>query len=71
MYEGTIYIGGQVGTLGSDVVEDDVTEPERLEILTLLDLWKLPAPEGFRKLVSGRTLWNFRKADLHVWKAAL
>ncbi len=71
MYEGTIYVGGRVGAPGSDAVEHDLPESERAEILTLLDRWKIPRPDRFRKLVSGRALWNFRKADLHVWKAAL
>jgi methylamine---glutamate N-methyltransferase subunit B len=71
MYEGTIYVGGQVGSPGSDVVEEQVSELERDEIFALLDSWKLAAPSSFRKLVSGRALWNFQKADLHLWKAAL
>jgi methylamine---glutamate N-methyltransferase subunit B len=71
MYEGTIFVGGQVGSLGSDVVQEAVSESEREEILALLDSWKVAAPPAFRKLVSGRALWNFQKADLHVWKAAL
>jgi glutamate synthase domain-containing protein 3 len=71
MYEGTIYVGGGLGALGSDVVEEEMTDAERYEILALLDRWKVAGPERFRKLVSGRTLWNFRKAELHVWKAAL
>ncbi len=71
MYEGTIYVGGQVGRPGSDVVEEQTSEPEQDEILALLDFWKLAAPPSFRRLVSGRALWNFQKADLHVWKAAL
>jgi hypothetical protein len=25
----------------------------------------------FRKVVSGRKLWNFDKKDLDIWKAAL
>ena len=71
MYEGTIYVGGRIGSPGSDVVEGGMDDGERDEILALLDRWGLVAPPGFRKLVSGRALWNFRKADLHVWKAAL
>jgi methylamine---glutamate N-methyltransferase subunit B len=71
MYEGTIYVGGQVGIPGSDVVEEAISESEREDIHALLDFWKLATPPAFRKLVSGRALWNFHKADLHVWKAAL
>ena len=40
-------------------------------VFGLLARWKVPAPAGFRKLISGRKLWNFRRDDLEVWKAAL
>jgi glutamate synthase domain-containing protein 3 len=71
MYEGTVYVGGRTGELGADVVESDVTPQELETIHQLLATWKITAPKRYRKLVSGRKLWNFQKADLHVWKAAL
>jgi hypothetical protein len=71
MYEGTIYVGGRIGQLGSDAIVEDPTTVEGESLIALLDQWKVPAPGGFRKIVSGRALWNFRRADLHVWKSAL
>jgi glutamate synthase domain-containing protein 3 len=71
MYAGTVYVGGALGELGADAVLEDMTGAESDHILALLDRWGLPRPRAFRKLVSGRKLWNFEKADLHIWKAAL
>jgi len=28
------------------------------------------APDRFRKVVSGRKLWNYDKKDMDAWKAA-
>ena len=33
--------------------------------------WNVPAPAGFRKLIAGKTLWNFQRANLRLWKSAL
>jgi len=74
MYEGTIYVGGRIGQLGSDAIEEPMSEAERVEIQALLDRWELTERTDtvdFKKLVSGRALWNFRKDDLQIWKAAL
>jgi methylamine---glutamate N-methyltransferase subunit B len=71
MYAGTVYVGGKTGELGADAVDDDFTATDRDLVLGLLDRWKVPAPARFRKLISGRKLWNFEKADLHLWKTAL
>jgi glutamate synthase domain-containing protein 3 len=71
MYAGTVYVGGHLGELGSDAVEADFDEADRLAVLGLLDLHRVPAPRSFRKLISGRKLWNFKKGDLELWKSAL
>jgi glutamate synthase domain-containing protein 3 len=71
MYEGVIYVGGRLGEPGSDAVEAEVVPDEADRISAQLESWKVPAPRAFRKLISGRKLWNFQKADLHLWKAAL
>ena len=71
MYAGTVYVGGQIGELGSDAVEAEFNAEDRALVFGLLERWKVPAPAAFRKLVSGRKLWNFQKSDLHIWKSAL
>lgn len=71
MYAGTVYVGGRLGEPGADAVEAEIEPEERAAVLALLDRFAIPAPPNFRKLVSGRKLWNFQKADLEIWKAAL
>ena len=72
MYAGTVFVAGTIGDLGADAVHGDVTQEDRDLIASLLDQAKIPAPpQGFRKLVAGKKLWNFQKADLETWKAAL
>jgi methylamine---glutamate N-methyltransferase subunit B len=71
MYAGTVYVGGRTGELGADAVDADITGEEREALRAHLDRWKIPAPRSFRKLIAGRKLWNFQKADLQIWKSAL
>jgi glutamate synthase domain-containing protein 3 len=71
MYAGTVYLGGRHGELGADAVEDDFAAADRDVVHEHLERWKVPAPPSFRKLIAGRKLWNFQRADLHIWKAAL
>jgi formylmethanofuran dehydrogenase subunit C len=71
MYAGTVYVGGRLSDLGADAVEEDFTPHDGETVFGLLERWKIPAPGTFRKLVSGRKLWNFQRADLHIWKEAL
>jgi glutamate synthase domain-containing protein 3 len=71
MYAGTVYVGGAVGDLGADAVEAEFTDDDHRLVSGLLGQWRVPAPPAFRKLVSGRKLWNFSRSDLEAWKAAL
>jgi glutamate synthase domain-containing protein 3 len=71
MYAGTVYVGGRVGELGADAVFEDLGDADNSMLVDLLARWRIAAPAAFRKLVSGRKLWNFQQSDLEVWKAAL
>ena len=70
MYEGTIFVGGEIAELGNDTVVSDATPDEHAEILTTLSGHGVKGPDAFRKVVSGRKLWNYDKKELDVWKAA-
>ncbi|HKI19617.1 MAG TPA: glutamate synthase [Isosphaeraceae bacterium] len=72
MYAGTVFLGGRHDELGADAVFED-RSPEDLELIgSALDHWKVTAPAGgFRKLVSGRKLWNFERSERDLWKTAL
>lgn len=71
MYAGTVYVGGETRDLGADAVEAELTADERKAVHDHLERWGVPAPSRFRKLISGRKLWNFQRSDLHIWKQAL
>ncbi len=72
MYMGTVLLGGRHGALGSDAIVADLTPADRELIESALEEWQIPAPSaGFRKLVAGRRLWNFRESDRELWKSAL
>jgi methylamine---glutamate N-methyltransferase subunit B len=70
MYEGVVFIGGEIAELGNDAVISDATAEERTEIRATLTRYGLKGPDSFRKVVSGRKLWNYDKKELDVWKAA-
>jgi glutamate synthase domain-containing protein 3 len=71
MYAGTIFVGGNTGELGADAVDAEFTEDDRTLVHGLMEQWKVAGPTNFRKLVSGRRLWNFERADRGIWRAAL
>jgi hypothetical protein len=71
MYEGVVFVGGRIASLGNDAVVEGPTAEEQAWLYTLLATYTVAAPAAFRKVVSGRKLWNFDKKDLNVWKAAL
>ncbi len=70
MYEGVIYVGGEIVELGNDTVVSEASADELAQIHQTLDRYGVKGPDAFRKVVSGRKLWNYDKKDLEVWKAA-
>lgn len=70
MYEGVVFVGGEIDELGNDAVVSDASPEELAEIRAALARHGLKGPERFRKVVSGRKLWNYDKKELDVWKAA-
>ena len=75
MYETVCYVGGKVEDLGNDAVIEKVSAediaylegiiaehlPDRLAELK-------PRLGNFKKIESGRRLWNFDKTDWDVWR---
>jgi glutamate synthase domain-containing protein 3 len=70
MYEGTVFVGGAIAELGNDTIVSDATPEEQAEIRATLAQYGLKGPAAFRKVVSGRKLWNYDKKELDAWKAA-
>ena len=71
MYEGVVFVGGKIAALGNDAVIEEPTAEDQAALRDLLTTYKVPAPTGFKKIVSGRKLWNFDRKELEIWKAAL
>jgi glutamate synthase domain-containing protein 3 len=70
MYEGEVFVGGEIAELGNDTVVSEASDAEQQEIRRLLGRYDLKGPERFRKVVSGRKLWNYDKKEMDAWKAA-
>lgn len=71
MYEAQVYVAGRITDLGNDAVVHEATAEELAVLSRTLAGFGLPEPSGFKKVVSGRRLWNFDKRDLEVWREAL
>ncbi len=71
MYEGVVYVGGKIEALGNDTVIEEPSQEDRDWLQKLLAEYNMPVAVNFRKVVSGRKLWNFDRKELEIWKAAL
>jgi glutamate synthase domain-containing protein 3 len=72
MYEGTIYVGGTVAAYGADAVEKVPTAEDRDVLRTALKEFDIDADRlDFKKVESGRRLWNFSKKEPELWRSAL
>lgn len=62
MYDGTIYVGGEIRSLGVDAVEAEMTGLDRAWLTRKLERYGLLPDKGvdhFRKIVAGKMLWNY------------
>ena len=62
MYDGVIYVGGQVASLGIDAVDAEMTDLDVAWLSRKLTTYGLTAPRGvknMRKVVAGKQLWNY------------
>jgi len=72
MYEGSIFVGGRIAALGADAVEAEVTDEDRAFLARALEQAGLDGSvSSFRKIVSGRKLWNFSTKEPELWRTAL
>jgi len=71
MYEGVVYVGGEIASIGNDALIDTASDEEQASLAGLLQLYQVPAPPSFKKIVSGRRLWNFDRKEMDLWKVAL
>ena len=62
MYDGTIYVGGAIESLGVDAVPGEMTDLEAAWLERKLKMYDLQAPNGvpnLKKIVAGKRLWNY------------
>ena len=78
MYETICFVGGEIRELGNDTVVSEPSEEDIQFLAGALDRHLpqrircgVPEPGKFKKVVSGRKLWNFDKAEWKVWEEAL
>jgi glutamate synthase domain-containing protein 3 len=71
MYAATVFVGGRIADLGNDAVVEQPTPEDEAFLVEHLRRYNLRPPAAFKKIVSGRKLWNFDKSELDTWKAAL
>jgi len=66
MYDGIIYVGGNIKSLGVDAVPAEMTDLDVIWLKRKLALYGLEAPHGvenMQKIVAGKKLWNYDKLE--------
>jgi glutamate synthase domain-containing protein 3 len=74
MYDGTIYVGGEIKSLGVDAVTAELTDPDRAWLTRKLIQYGLMPDKGvgdFTKIVAGKQLWNYDNLEPHEKKLIL
>ena len=59
MYDGTIYVGGKVKSLGIDCVPGEWTDADTELIERKFRIYDLGSPPEFQKFVCGKKLYNY------------
>ena len=74
MYDGTIYVGGEVEELGVDCVPGEMTELDIRYLSEKLAIYGIKTPKGVEKMkkyVSGKMLWNYASLEPNEKKLIL
>jgi methylamine---glutamate N-methyltransferase subunit B len=71
LYEGMIFVGGEIAELGNDAVLASLDDKDQVFLRENLTPWGISPDRAFKKIISGRRLWNFDKRDLEMWREAL
>ena len=59
MYDGTIYVGGKVKSLGIDCVPGEWTDADTEFVNRTFEIYGLGSPPEFQKFVCGKVLYNY------------
>lgn len=71
MYDGELFVGGKVASLGIDAVFAEVDQLDRMWLDEVFARYGLEQPSEWRKIVSGRKLYNYDKLEPQERKIAL
>ena len=74
MYDGTIFVGGEIASLGVDAVEGELTDQDKAWLTRKLGLYDMLPDKGvdhFTKVVAGKALWNYDNLEPHEKKIVL
>lgn len=74
MYDGTIYVGGEIRSLGVDAVEGELTDLDKAWLTRKLRQFGLFPDKGvdhFTKIVAGKQLWNYDNLEPNEKKLIL
>jgi glutamate synthase domain-containing protein 3 len=68
LWEGEVWVAGEVESLGVDVVVVEPTAEEVAEVDAILDpLGLVDQSRNWRKMISGQRLWYFESRDANAW----
>jgi formylmethanofuran dehydrogenase subunit C len=70
MYETVIYVGGKIHDLGNDAVVEEPDEADLAMLYATLRTYGLDPNREWKRVVSGRKLWNFDQKDA-AWRSIL
>lgn len=70
LYEGRIFVGGEIDEPGNGVAIQEPTAEDEAYLVDLLDTYGIPRPRRFRKVVSDKRLYNFDKKEFELWRTA-
>jgi len=59
MYDGEIFVAGQVKSLGIDCIESELTSADQEMLDRKFAIYGLDQPDSFRKFVCGKVLYNY------------
>ncbi len=74
MYDGTIFVGGKIGSFGSDAIEAELTSIDKEWLKRKLKVAEIG--ENFdvnkiKKIVAGKKLWNYDNLEPTEKKGAI
>lgn len=71
IYEGTIYIGGEIASLGADATLEPLTEADWQKLSQELTPLEINARDyDFKKVICAKQLYHFKAKDWSKWKDA-